>query len=178
MDPSGSSAERYIGELLKRTGGDAAKQVSMFEIGAAVGLEKEEARVLAEDLIAEGLVEIKTLSGGIGITEKGIDLAGSSSDGASGTRLELGKGPVLEESGRQALKAILDQVKSRLATGGGAYACLEEMIIDIKTIEVQLLSPRPKVEVIMSVLNSLSEGLHACGAAELADRVGKMATGR
>ena len=177
MDPIDATAERYLDELLQRTGGDAGKQVSMFDIGAALGLEKEAARALAEDLIAEGLVEIKTLSGGIGITEKGVGLSYASGGGASGAGLELGKGPVLEEKGREALQVILNEIKDRTAQTKVRYSDLEEMVIDIKTAEVQLLSPNPKTEIIRAVLNSLSHGLRLCGAADLGDKVERMAAG-
>jgi hypothetical protein len=174
MDAIGSQAETYLDELFRQTEGKVGTQVSMFDIGAAMGLEKEVARRVAEDLIAEGLVEIKTLSGGIGITDQGIDLAQARGGAVAGTGLSLGNGPVLEEQGRVALDAVLNSIKSHLAKNPTAFSRLEEMVIDIKTIDVQLLSPHPKTEVIRAVLHSLKDGLAAAGASALADDLEKL----
>jgi hypothetical protein len=173
MDVNAPAAERYLFELWQRSQGDAQTQVSMFETGAAIGLEKDAARRLAEDLIAEGLVEIKTLSGGIAITEQGIAAIGAASGNPSAD-LSLGRGPILEDKGRQALEQILTAVKNHIASAPRPYASLEELLIDIKTIEVQLLSPRPKTEVIRSVLCALRDGLQSCGAAELAGQLDRL----
>jgi len=177
MDASDSQAERYLNELYQRTAGNAGAQVSMFEIGAAVGLEKEEARKLAEDLIADGLVEIKTLSGGIGITAEGINMAQPAGGSKVGASLELGDGPLLEEKGRQALESILNEIKNSLASSRAPYASLEEMVLDIKTIDIQLLSPRPKIAIIKEILRSLKNGLDTSGASTLALKMEKMIGG-
>ena len=178
MDVNTPAAKRYLNELWQRSHGNAQTQVSMFDTGAAIGLEKEAARRLAEDLIAEGLVEIKTLSGGIAITEKGIEAVGAASGRPSAADLNLGRGPVLEEKGRQALEQILAAVKKQIAGFSRPYDSLEEMLIDIKTIEVQLLSPRPKTEVIRAVLSTLRDGLQSCGTSELAGQLDLLAAKR
>ncbi len=177
MDAITPEAERYLNKLYQLTEGNAGAQVSMFEVGAAVGLEKEAARRLAEDLIAEGFVEIKTLSGGIGITAQGIDTAQPAGRIGAGTTLDLGNGPLVEENGRQTLERLLDEIKNSLASGATPYGRLEEMVMDIKTIEIQLLSPRPKTAVIREVLRSLQDGLAVSGAATLAAEVEKMIGG-
>jgi len=174
MDAIGSQAETYLDELFRQTEGKVDAQVSMFDIGAAMGLEKEAARRVAEDLIAEGLVEIKTLSGGIGITDQGIDLAQNRSGAVVGASLSLGNSPVLEEQGRLALDAVLNSIKNHLARNPTAFSRLEEMVIDIKTIDVQLLSPHPKTEIIRAVLHSLADGLTAAGVSALADDLEKL----
>ena len=175
MDTMDSQAEKYLDELFLQTEGKVDTQVSMFDIGTAVGLERDAARRMAEDLIAEGLVEIKTLSGGIGITTHGIELAQDRSGGASaGAGRGLGNGPVLEAQGRGALDAVLTGIKTHLSKNPTAFAWLEEIIIDIKTIDVQLLSPHPKTEVIRSILRSLKDGLDAAGATTLAKDLAKL----
>jgi hypothetical protein len=168
MDTMDPQAEKYLDELFKLSKGKVDRQVSMFDIGTVMGLEKDAARKIAEDLIAEGLAEIKTLSGGIGITLQGIETAQSLGGVSSGTGLTLGTAPVLEQQGRRSVDSMLTAVKNHLAKTPTGYDRLEEMVIDIKTIEVQLLSPRPKTAIIRSVLNSLREGLRAQGASSLA----------
>jgi hypothetical protein len=174
MEAISTEAQHYLHELCRRVQGDAAAQVSMFDVGAAMGLEKEAARKLAEDLIAEGLVEIKTLSGGIGITAQGIDRVQPAGGQASDAGLDLGSGPVLGEKGRKALERIVTEVRCQLASQPIPYARLEEMVVDIKTIDLQLFSPRPKIGVIKEVLRSLQDGLENSGAVVLAGKLGKM----
>ncbi len=172
MDEMNPEAIRYLNELYRCTEGKTGAQASMFEVGAAIGLEKEAARRLAEDLIAEGLLEIKTLSGGISITAEGIDLARP--DEIGGALPALGDGPLVDDGGRQALESIISGIKKSLSSGPTPYAQLEEMVLDIKTIDIQLLSPRPKTAVIKAVLHSLKEGLQSIGSADLAGQVQKM----
>jgi hypothetical protein len=174
MDAISSQAEKYLDALFQQTEGKVDTQVSMFDIGTAMGLEKEAARRTAEDLIAEGLVEIKTLSGGIGITSQGIEIAQSKGGGAGGAGLTLGNGPVLDEQGRRALDTVLIAIKNHLAKNPAAYAHLEEVVIDIKTVDVQLLSARPKTAVIRAVLCSIQDKLNTAGASALADDLKQM----
>ncbi len=60
-------------ELLSETHlGDGSVKVSMFDIGESLGLDRKLSLRTAEELIGTGLAEIKTLSGGIGITADGV----------------------------------------------------------------------------------------------------------
>lgn len=172
MDEMNPEAIRYLNELYRRTEGDTSAQASMFDVGAAIDLEKEAARRLAEDLIADGLIEIRTLSGGIGITAQGIDLARPDDGGQA--LVGLGDGPLVEDTGRQALESILAEVKKSLSSGSIPYAHLEEMVLDIKTIDIQLLSPRPKMAVIKAVLHALKDELQSVGLAGPAGQVEKL----
>jgi len=62
----------FIVELYHQTLGDSSVKVSMFDIGESLGLDRKLTLRTAEELIGTGLVEIKTLSGGIGITADGV----------------------------------------------------------------------------------------------------------
>ncbi len=112
---------------------------------------------MAEDLIVQGWVELVSLSGGISITAEGIEklqLTGSVPS-AAGTSLQLGTGPVFDETGRDALEKIVAEIKTSVPQVQASYPQLEEIIIDLKSIETQMLSPNPKVEVIRELLRSL-----------------------
>lgn len=175
MDMTSSDKKRYIAELCRLTGGKTTAQVSMFDVGAAMGLEKETARRLAEDLIADGMVEIKTLSGGIGITGQGLEMAPPMAVVGSGAAPRLSNGPILDEKDRQALEGLLTAVKEGVCSSAKPYSRMEEMMIDIKTIDVHLLSPRPKTAVIKAVLKSLANALKDAGAGDLAGQLDEMA---
>lgn len=169
-------AQRYLFELYQMTAGDVGAQVSMFEVGTAIGLEKTEAGKLAEELIGDGLAEVKTLSGGIGITAGGIQRvqAGDAGQPATAAELDLGRGPVLEEEAVAALTSLLTEVKTRLSKTSAGYDQLEEMVMDLKTIDVQLLSPRPKTAVVRETLCSLHSVFSTLGDSGLSERLGKI----
>jgi hypothetical protein len=166
----------FLEELFRRTNGAPQTTVSMFEVGAVLGLEKGAAGKLAEEVIASGWAEVKTLSGGIGITADGIaaaQAAGGVPAGAATTEGGLDKGPVLGQPGRLLVEKLLTAIKIGLSGSQTDYARLEELVIDIKTIEVQLLSPRPKTALLRAALASLQAGLNAAGASELSARVSR-----
>ena len=169
-------ATAYLLELYRLTEGNPAAQVSMFDVGAAMGIEKSVAGKLAEEMIGQGWAEVRTLSGGIGITEQGIEAALSAgAQGASAEEdLRLGNGPILDEGGRQALEKMTAAIKSNLDDAQLDYTRMEELILDVKTMEVQLLSPRPKTAVLREILRSLQENLAQAKAGDLAERLERM----
>jgi hypothetical protein len=163
----------YLLELYNLIKDDSRSQVSMYTVGANIGLEKAEAGRLAEDLMAQGWVEVKTLSGGIGITADGIQAAqaaGGSSVAAAADR-SLGSDLVLTEAGRLSIDSILGDIKQGIHQAKAPYRQLEEMVIDIKTIDVQLLSPRPKTAILREVLRSLGDCLETTGHKDLSGRL-------
>lgn len=164
----------YLMELYRITQGDLAAQASMFDVGSAMGLNKDEASRLAEDLIGRGWVEIKTLSGGIGITADGIEAARQSGAPTEASGLKLTDAPVLDDTGRQAVEKILADIKTCLPELKSNYDGIEEMVIDIKTAEVQLLSPKAKTAIFRGVLRSLKSTLVEAGSQELASRLESM----
>jgi hypothetical protein len=166
MDIDNPVAKSYLTELCTRTQGDIGAQVSMFDVGAAIGLEKTDAGIMAEELIIEGLAELKSLSGGIGITTQGIEMIRGKTVAApipAGDTLQLGSGTVLGEKGRQAMEKVLGNIRTAVTQLNATFGQVEEIIIDIKTIETQMLSPNPKIAVIREVLRSLHKNLTSLG---------------
>jgi len=94
---------KFMIELFNRTNGDLTVQVSMYDIGAAIGLKRSDALKTTEELFGLRLAVIKTLSGGIGITDDGVSEAhrlGCGAGDAVGSRpVSLGSGPYLNEAG-------------------------------------------------------------------------------
>ena len=72
QDDIKESLPLFLVELYHRTQGDASVKVSMYDIGESLGLDRTLSLRTAEELIGTGLVEIKTLSGIIGITTDGV----------------------------------------------------------------------------------------------------------
>jgi hypothetical protein len=171
-DPSNA----FLLALYSVTGGDTAVKTSMQEVGATIGMDKAESGKMAENLIGMGWVEVKTLSGGIGITTEGVEAAqnagaGPPSGGGSTQAAGLGSGPLLDAGDRRTVETLLTQVKQGMAKLPADYAVLEELVIDIKTAEVQLLSPRAKTAVVREVLRALQAGLVKSGDKNTAERI-------
>ena len=180
MDIDSPEVKRYLSELCTRTNADTGAQVSMFDVGLAVGLQKAEAGMMAEELIVQGWVELKTLSGGIGITPQGIEMVQGPGGGriSTGETLQLGSGLVLGDKGRQAVVKVLEEIRAAGVQPHVTYGQMEELIIDIKTIETQMLSPNPKIAVIREVLRSLHKSLTGLNARALAEEVNTLITSR
>ena len=176
MDTIRPEVKMYLFELFQKTEGDSAAQVSMFEVGAALGLAKEDAGKMAETLIGEGLAEVKTLSGGIGITASGIEtVQAAGGAGAADTAVAgLGTGPVLVDKGRAAAVSICAEIKAHIAQSKAPYEHLEEMVMDLKCIDVQLLSPRPKTAIVREALRALQDTLKASGGGVISDKIAKI----
>ena len=178
MSPDLPTTRQFLAELIRSTQGDLQAKISMYEVGAALGLEKTEAGKLAEEVIAEGWAEIKTLSGDIGITSDGIEA--SSGSAAVSDQLQapgLGDEPIIQNDGRRAVEQIIGRVQDRLKALSIPYESLEEIVLDLKTAQVQLLSPKPKTAIVKEILRSLGDAMHNAGAADTAAQIKAMING-
>lgn len=167
----------FLLELYRSADGAAGVQRSMHTVGAAIGLDKERAGKTAEDLIGKGWIEIKTLSGGIGLTAEGIETAqqeGAGGGSGGGSPSKLGQALWLAESERAAVEKMLAEIRQSISGLKTEYAQLEEMVLDVKTAEVHLLSPRAKTAVIREVLRALQPLLAKAGVKQTAERIGRM----
>ena len=70
-----------------------------------------------------------------------------------------------------AVEAVMRDIRAAALSGTASLGQLEETVIDIKTIEIQLLSPNPKTEVIRQVLLSMQKNLADLGLGDQAARV-------
>jgi hypothetical protein len=149
----------FLIELYNTTQGDPAVKTTMQVVGAAIGIEKERAGKIAEELIGKGYIEIKTLSGGIGITVEGAQMARQEGAGpaAGATQSSLSAGPVLDENDHILMQTALKTIKNKIYDPQAGYAELEQMVLDIKAIEVHLISPKPKTAVVKELLRSLGQ---------------------
>lgn len=176
MDAQAEHINDFLHELYKQTDGDIESQASMHQVGALIGLEKTAAAALAEDLMVSDLVELKTLAGEIGITQAGLDLLAQSGRiqqaQAQGQGQRLSGEKVLTDEDRSIIQNIVGDIQQAVATTHLDYPRLEEMVVDLKTIEVQLLSVRPKTAIIRAVLSSLSSSLETMHQGEILARYG------
>jgi hypothetical protein len=161
---------QFLRRLHEQSGGDASAQASMYAIGESLGLPREVVGTLAEELMGCQLIEIRTLSGGIGWTETGLKameaLLGPGRTAGKAT-YRLGETPILEPAGDEAVQRAVAGLKSGVARMDLEYEQLSEVMADLKTIDAQLQSPRPKTAAIRACLQSLYEVLQPVSDAEV-----------
>lgn len=159
MDITDPNLKAYLSQLNDMTGGDPDAQVSMHDVGQVLGIEKDEAGQMAEALFIGGHAELKTLSGGIGITAMGLKALGIAPASPSGGILALSREKVMTETDIEVLDILLREIKSGVGDGKTDYSVLETIVTDIKTIEVQMLSPAPKTAVVRELIKSVIDTL-------------------
>lgn len=154
------TGQQFLLHLYQQVNGDPAVHVSMYDIGEALGLDRPSASRVAEELIALQLVEIKTLSGGIGISTDGVEEIRDSfgDQSAAGDKIDqLGSDPVLDKNRCQAVSQVTDDLKGKAGKLGLDFDALSELMADVKTLEAQLGSSRPKTAIIIECLRSLRD---------------------
>jgi hypothetical protein len=167
----------YLNAMAETCQGDPDKQVSMYDVGESLGLDRDTASQVCQELIAFGLVEIRTLSGGVGLTATGVAAGGVASGIGATDGPKLKAGPLLDDEDRQAVTAVLDRLKHAAGQWQLDYDQMTALVIDIKTIETQLLAPQPKTAIIKAVCESLVAWVQRYGDSESAAGINTL-TGR
>lgn len=163
------TGQQFMIRLYEQTRGDSSVQVSMYDIGGFLGLEREAASKVAESLMGSQLVEIRTLSGGIGISTTGLEmvqnLIGPMAPDA-GASIKLGDERVLNSAGRLAVEQVVAEVKNQSGSLGLDFDTLTELMADLKTIDAQLGSSRAKTAIVRECLRSMAAlAKHRAGGA-------------
>ncbi|RPH99214.1 MAG: hypothetical protein EHM71_18525, partial [Zetaproteobacteria bacterium] len=131
---------QFLARLHEQTAGQPSRQVSMYAIGAALGWDRDAAARAAQDLMAAGFVEIRTLSGGIGISAVGAAALqsglGSGEQGAALPR--LGDGRIMDKSACRVVEQACEDLKTQAGSLGLDFDTLTELMADLKTIGDQL----------------------------------------
>jgi len=158
LDDVKEKSPLFLVELYLQTQGDPSVTVSWFDIGEALGLDRESSTRTAENLFGSGLAEIKTLNGGIGITADGVAEAQQlgvpiTSKGDPGP--VLGNTPVLNEAACQAVEKIAADLKSQLGEKRLDFDSLAELMADLKCIDAQMSSPNSKTAIIRECFRSI-----------------------
>ncbi|RZW21270.1 MAG: hypothetical protein EX260_06000 [Desulfobulbaceae bacterium] len=155
--------QNFLERLCQMSDGDVSKEVSMYEIGGSMGLDRPEAGALAEELIIDGYAELKNLTGGISITPAGLRLlnldTGGHGEGQGEDQFVLGDGEAVTPEGVEAIEGLVEEIRKAVGEGRFTYSQVEELVIDLKTLQIQLLSSRPKTNIVREVLRSLATPL-------------------
>ena len=170
-------SQQFLVKLFEQTKGDVAIQVSMYDIGELLGMEREAASTVAQELMGRQLAEIRTLSGGIGISADGSAriqalMGPMASDNSEFTK--LGDEPVLNSGGQQAVDQVVSELKNQTGSLGLDFDTLSELMADLKTMEAQLDSSRPKTAIIRECLRSVLGVVEKTQSRPIIDRLRKL----
>jgi len=80
----------------------------------------------------------------------------------------------LTSGGRQSVDQIVSELKNQAGSLGLDFDSLGELMADLKTIEVQLDSPKPKTEVIRACLRSILGVVKPSQDRQMADRIQRL----
>lgn len=170
METDEHKGKEYLEELHRLTGGDTETQISMYDVGAAIGLDKSQAGSIAEELMVQGQAELRTLAGGISITVEGLTALGITvaTPQSAESGFHLSKGPVADDSDRRTMQLISEEIKKAVSGLKLEFDLLEEIVLDLKTIEIQMLSNKPKIPILREILRSLHAALETAHAEKTA----------
>jgi hypothetical protein len=146
----------------------------MYEVGSKLGIDRTAASRLAEDLMGCLMLEIRTLSGGIGITPAAVEEIKASGFGGSTPQVKalcLGTDPVMSTDVRQAVERVTDALKQKVGSIGLPFDALTEVMADLKTIDAQFDSSHPKTAIVRACFHSLKNTLDHAGAQDCAGLV-------
>lgn len=161
--------QQFLIQLFEQTSGDPSVQASMYAVGESLGMDRDTSCRVAETLIGLQLVEIRTLSGGIGISTEGADEVKSLMGGAALTgesHHTLTDQPIMDQISCQAVEQATGELKSKAGNLGLDFDGLSELMADLKTIDAQLSSSRPKTAIVRECLRSLKETLEGLAESE------------
>jgi hypothetical protein len=167
LDEQGKEFLRLFYEL---TEGNPSVQVSMYAIGERLGLARDVAAAVAEDLMGRQLIEIRTLSGGIGWSVAGLEVIQelfSPGNHVTEEAYRLGDAPILDQTATEAVQQVIGGIKNGIGQIELEFEQLSEMMADLKSIDAQLQSPRPKTAVIRACLHSLHGVLQQAAGSDL-----------
>jgi hypothetical protein len=168
------SGQQFLIQLFEQTGGDPSAQVSMYEVGEGLGLDRDASSRVAETLMGLQLVEIRTLSGGIGISTDGTNEVKRLMGGAvlaGDSPGKLSDQPVMDPGSCQGVEQVAGELKSQAGNLGLDFDGLSELMADLKTVDAQLGSSRPKTAIVRECLRSIKETLEGLANTDILVKV-------
>lgn len=138
-----------------QAGGDPTVRVSMYEAGRALGWETDRIERAAQDLMADGLLEFKTLSGGVAVTADGVDRLHP----GGGAGLRLGPGPRLDEAEREAVEAAANGVKGAFPGLALSHEAAAALVAHLRSLDAQIAAPHPHTGIVRACLAAIREAL-------------------
>ena len=112
------------------------------------------------------LVELRTLSGGIAITSAAVEeieeLGYGAADTAGGT-IRLGSDRIVSDEVRPVIGHLSGDIKQTAGRLGLPPDVLSELMTDLKTIDIQIESARPKTAILRECFRAVKTILDEAG---------------
>jgi hypothetical protein len=159
MNSDEMTSTTYLQELYNVTQGNTETQVSMHDTGINLGFDKAESGRIAEELMVQGYIELKTLAGGISITDEGLRFLGFTpqSNRSEVEALTLSSGPIVNEDDKAMCKKVMSSIQNELSTLELDFPSIEQIVLDLKAMDIHLLSSSPKTAVLLELFRSISD---------------------
>lgn len=187
---------QYLELAYKKSGGSSYKHLSMWDLGKDLGFDRNEAETICEYLAGENLLEHRTVGGGIAITHYGIrEIEAALSRPSQPThyfppvniihihRMEqsqIQQGTVQSsQSGTfsfniATVQSFVSELKSKLSQLPLGEVERSELNAEIKTIEAQIGSSRPKGNILKESLMSVRRILESASGSVAAQLLLKL----
>ena len=173
IDDIDEVGRQFLNALFDMADGDPSRQVSMYKVGESIGMDREEAGKAAELLIGNGLAEIKTLSGGIGISEAAAsekkEIGGETQSPDAVSALPLT--PTLDTASRDSIDRVVTNIKHDINALELDFDNIAGLVADIRTIEAQLSSPTSKTAIIRECFVSLKSWADKTDHMQIKDQI-------
>lgn len=141
-------AGRMLAAIYKETKGDISRTAGMWAIGQSLGLDRGRTENVAMSLVGEGLVEIKSLSGGLTLTEAGLSRTHGSS----------------AETGSPDLGDLLARLETTLDSLGLKARARRDLEADLATLRAQMGRSEPLAPVVEAALRAVKQALESASA--------------
>ncbi|WP_156915994.1 hypothetical protein [Desulfatirhabdium butyrativorans] len=161
--------DTFFSALIEKTKASTDHQVSMTEVGGTIGLDKAASSRAVEELIGLGLVDIRTLSGAVGLTEAGKKLAQERLTPAE-SYVGIGQGDIVGEAAKEGVGKLLSGIKNCIGTLNLDFDRMNQVVVDLRTLEIQMSAPHPWTAIVRECLKAI--------AADVGDRLRPELTGR
>lgn len=128
----------------------AGDTVDMRQVGEQMGMQRDEVESLGMDLMAEGFLEIVSLSGSVRVTDAGRQAASGSAAPAAA-------------SAGDPLAALAADIAAAGDLGLASQAALD-LAVDLQTLEVQMTRSQPLKAVQDACLKAIAQALRTADA--------------
>ncbi|MFC6951030.1 hypothetical protein ACFQI9_42310, partial [Paraburkholderia dipogonis] len=179
---------RFLNQLYTAGNGSNATLLDMWQVGYGLGLTRDETENTVGFLVGEGLASHRTIGGGIAITHAGVlrvEKALSEPKPSTepfppvvnilhvqsmvGSQIQQGsnystQSQSISQLDVEAIKSLIGKLKTGLANVDLPTELRAEADAEIQTVEAQLRSSKPKLNIVkesMRTLRNLVEGITA-----------------
>ena len=147
MQELDDQAARMLAALYEAVGGDSSKTAGMWAVGEKLGLDRAVTEDTAMNLASQGLVEIRSLSGALGLTPEGLAMAGG------------GAAPVGGDAGDVTLAEFTAELLAGLGELNLSVDDRRNLEVDAGALGLLSRRPTPLPEVIKGLLAEVSRAL-------------------